>query len=255
MRHLEASEWHKPGVYRMSLLGFVACVLTIAMLSGTPRVLAQTANGTVSGHVVDPRGALVPGALVVLTEADTNVELRTTSSGEGLYTFVSVKPGNYTLKVSASGFSTVTIFRLMVAVQGSLSQNVVLEIGAQSQIVTVTAEEGDELVAQTSSELGTEIGQAQIHDLPLNGRNFTQLLTLTPGASPIMTSQAAGNGVGVNDQAVLGVPGSSFSLPALQGQITRENVYLLDGVVNTDFTNGVYVIPPIIDDLQEFKVQ
>jgi hypothetical protein len=140
-------------------------------------------------------------------------------------------------------------------VQASVLRDVVLQIGATSETVTVTAEEADAAVERASSELGTEIAQAQIHDLPLNGRNFTQLLTLTPGASPVMTSQAAGNGVGVNDQAVLGIPGSSFSLPALQGQITRENVYLLDGVTNTDFTNGVYVIPPIIDDLQEFKVQ
>ena len=144
---------------------------------------------------------------------------------------------------------------LTAVVQGSLLRDVVLEIGSSAETVTVTAEAADEIVERASSELGTEISQQQIHDLPLNGRNFTQLLTLTPGASPVMTSQAAGNGVGVNDQAVLGIPGSSFSLPALQGQITRENVYLLDGVVNTDFTNGVYVIPPIVDDLQEFKVQ
>jgi hypothetical protein len=89
--------------------------------------------------------------------------------------------------------------------------------------------------------------------LPLNGRNFTELLTLTPGASPISTSQS--NKVAVNDQGVLGVPSAQFSQPAIQGQINRENLYLLDGVVNTDFTNGVYVIPPIIDDMQEFKVQ
>jgi hypothetical protein len=59
----------------------------------------------------------------------------------------------------------------------------------------------------------------------------------------------------VNDQAVLSVPGAQFSLPAIQGQINRENIYLLDGAVNTDFRNGVYVIPPIIDDMQEFVVQ
>lgn len=255
MRNLEASEGLKPGAYLIRVLGLTACVLAVLTLSGTPRTLAQTANGTVSGHTVDPKGALVPDATVTLTETDTGIKQSTTSNGEGLYTFASVKPGNYRMNVSAPGFSTVTISGLTIAVQRSLSRDVVLKIGAASQVVTVTAAEADELVAQTSSELGTEIGETQIHDLPLNGRNFTQLLTLTPGASPIMTSQAAGNGVGVNDQAVLGVPGSSFSLPALQGQITRENIYLLDGVVNTDFTNGVYVIPPIIDDLQEFKVQ
>ena len=117
----------------------------------------------------------------------------------------------------------------------------------------MTEEAADEMVARTSSELGTEIGQQQIHALPLNGRNFTELLTLTPGASPISTSQS--NKVAVNDQGVLGVPSAQFSQPAIQGQINRENLYMLDGVVNTDFTNGVYVIPPIIDDMQEFKVQ
>jgi hypothetical protein len=172
-----------------------------------------------------------------------------------LYTFPSVKPGNYTITVGRVGFRTTTISGLTADVQASISRDVVLQIGATSETVTVTSEEADAAVERASSELGTEIAQAQIHDLPLNGRNFTQLLTLTPGASPVMTSQAANNGVGVNDQAVLSIPGSEFSLPALQGQITRENVYLLDGVTNTDFTNGVYVIPPIIDDLQELKVQ
>ncbi|MFZ2021237.1 MAG: carboxypeptidase-like regulatory domain-containing protein [Terracidiphilus sp.] len=255
MKLSEASDSNNSRSFRCNVAALFVGILAIAMLLGAPRAFAQTANGIVSGHVIDPRGALIPGAAVTLTETDTNVEMSTSSNSEGLYTFASVKPGNYRMKVSASGFSTVTISGLTIAVQGSLSRDVALEIGTQAQIVTVTAEEADAMVAQTSSELGTEIAQAQIHDLPLNGRNFTQLLTLTPGASPVMTSQAAGNGVYVDDQGVLGVPGSTFELPAMQGQITRENLYLLDGVVNTDFTNGVYVIPPIIDDLQEFKVQ
>jgi hypothetical protein len=216
---------------------------------------AQTANANISGHITDSTSALISDATVTLTNADTHIAMSAKSNTEGLYTFPSVKPGSYTMTVSRAGFRTTTISGLAADVQASISRDVVLEIGATSETVTVTAEEADAAVERASSELGTEIAQAQIHDLPLNGRNFTQLLTLTPGASPVMTSQAAGNGVGVNDQAVLGVPGSSFSLPALQGQITRENVYLLDGVMNTDFTNGVYVIPPIIDDLQEFKVQ
>ena len=233
----------------------LAPLLLTVLIGGTRTAGAQTANANISGHITDSTGALVSGATVTLTESDTRIAIRATSNGEGLYTFPSVKPGNYDMTVSRPGFHTITISGLTAGVQGSISRDVALEIGTASETVTVTAGEADELVERTSSELGTEISERQIHDLPLNGRNFTQLLTLTPGASPVMTSQAAGNGVGVNDQAVLGVPGSSFSLPALQGQITRENVYLLDGVPNTDFTNGVYVIPPIIDDLQEFKVQ
>ena len=233
---------------------FVLLLLTLGFC-GAKTGRAQTANAIVSGHITDSTGALISGATVILTESATHIAMNATSNAEGLYTFPSVKPGNYSLSVSRAGFETTMISGLTAVVQGSLLRDVVLEIGSSAETVTVTAEAADEIVERASSELGTEISQQQIHDLPLNGRNFTQLLTLTPGASPVMTSQAAGNGVGVNDQAVLGIPGSSFSLPALQGQITRENVYLLDGVVNTDFTNGVYVIPPIVDDLQEFKVQ
>jgi hypothetical protein len=206
-----------------------------------------------SGHITDTTSAVIPDATVTLTETDTHVAMKATSNSEGLYTFPSVKPGNYTMTITRAGFRTTTIAGLVAAVQSSISRDVVLQIGAASETVTVTAQEADAAVERASSELGTEISETQIHDLPLNGRNFTQLLTLTPGASPVMTSQASG--VGVNDQAVLSLPGSSFSLPAIQGQITRENVYLLDGVTNTDYTNGVYVIPPIIDDLQEMKVQ
>jgi hypothetical protein len=214
---------------------------------------AQTANAALSGRITDSAGALISGAAVILTESDTRITARTTSNGEGLYNFPSVKPGNYGMSVSASGFRTTTITGLTADVQGSLSRDVVLEVGAATQTVTVTEEAADAIVARTSSELGTQIGQQQILDLPLNGRNFTELLTLTPGASPISTSQS--NKVAVNDQGVLGVPSAQFSQPAIQGQINRENLYMLDGVVNTDFTNGVYVIPPIIDDMQEFKVQ
>jgi hypothetical protein len=212
---------------------------------------ALTANAVVSGHITDSTGAVIPGAMVTLTESDTRVAAKAMSNNEGLYIFPSVKPGNYAMTVSASGFNNTTITSLAAGVQASLALDVVLRIGAATQTVTVTDQATD--VAGTSSELGTQIGEHQIHDLPLNGRNFTELLTLTPGASPISTSQS--NKVAVNDQGVLGVPSAQFSQPAIQGQINRENLYLLDGVVNTDFTNGVYVIPPIIDDMQEFKVQ
>jgi hypothetical protein len=199
---------------------------------------AQTANAAISGHITDSTGALVASATVTLTESDTRIATKTTSNGEGLYTLPSVKPGNYSMSVSGNGFRTTTIAGLTAGVQGSISRDVVLQVGAANQTVNVTEEAADEMVAQTSAELGTEIGQKQIHDLPLNGRNFTELLTLTPGASPISTSQS--NKVAVNDQGVLGVPSAQFSQPAIQGQINRENLYMLDGVVNTDFTNGVY---------------
>lgn len=186
-----------------------------------------------------------------MTETETGIAQKATSNGEGLYTFPSLKPGTYFMVASHEGFTTTTIRGLVLTVQESLSRDIKLSIGAAGQTVTVNAEATD--VENTTSELGTVIGQKQIHELPLNGRNFTQLLTLTPGATPISTSQSSG--VGVNDLAVLGVPTASTAQPSIQGQTSRSNLYLLDGVVNTEMTGGVYVIPPIIDTMQRFKVQ
>jgi hypothetical protein len=84
-----------------------------------------------------------------------------------------------------------------------------------------------------------------------DGRNFTQLLTLTPGATPVSTSQS--NQVAVNDLGVLGVPTASFAQPSIQGQYNRTNLYLLDGVGNTELGTSTYIIPPIIDSMQHWR--
>ena len=89
-----------------------------------------------------------------------------------------------------------------------------------------------------------------MQDLPLNGRNFTQLLTLTPGASPISVAQNSGGGGGFAGNAV-----GSFSFPALNGQRNRSNMFLMDGVVDLGSFIGNYNVSPIIDTVQEFKVQ
>lgn len=228
-------------------------LLTAFGAYGPITIQAQTANASLSGHVSDSTGALVAGATVALTEADTHVRHTTTSNSAGLYTFPSVKPGTYSMSVSRSGFRTTTVTGLVLNVQDNLSRDIVLQVGSSSQTVHVSAQSVDEDIQRTTSELGTVIGDEQITELPLNGRNFTQLLTLTPGATPVSTSQSAG--VGINDLAVLGVPTANVAQPSIQGQTNRSNLYLLDGVVNTEFTGGVYVIPPIIDAMQEFKVQ
>jgi outer membrane receptor protein involved in Fe transport len=217
------------------------------------RSQAQSANASVSGHVTDSTGALIADATVVLIETETHISETAKSNSDGLYIFPSVKPGSYGMSVSRTGFQTTTVAGLLLNVQQHLSRDITLEIGSSQQTVNVNAHSADQDIQRTTSELGTVIGDKQISELPLNGRNFTQLLTLTPGATPISTAQSAG--VGINDLAVLGVPTANVAQPSIQGQTNRSNLYLLDGVVNTEFTGGVYVIPPIIDTMQEFKVQ
>ena len=113
-----------------------------------------------------------------------------------------------------------------------------------------------ELIDTTSATLGSVVETRTVDDLPLNGRSFTSLLTLAPGINPTNYSQNSGAGstYGTNQNAV-GIPGAAFVYPSAQGQWNRENIYYLDGVINTGGLSSTYDVPPIIDAIQEFKIQ
>jgi hypothetical protein len=193
----------------------------------------------------------LPGQTVVLRSSSTNLESETRSNSSGFYTFVNVQPGAYVLSVESPGFKTSRLSEFTVGVNQTVTRDVALSLGQVSESVDVTAEPG--MVQQSSAELGTVISENAVHDLPLNGRNFTQLLTLTPGATPISTSQGAQ--LGVDDGSTVGIPGSSFANPSLEGQFNRSVLYYLDGIINTDLRTTTYTILPNIDLIQEFKVQ
>jgi len=173
---------------RLSSLLCLLVVATIVLLA--PRAQAQTTMASVSGHVADQSGGAVPGADVQITNADTHIGVSAKTNADGIYVIPSLKPGNYVMKVSKAGFRTVTIANMTLNVQENLSRDFALQVGSTTESITVTAEAGAELIQNTSSDLGTVINQKAIHELPLNGRSFSQLLTLTPGATPISTSQS-----------------------------------------------------------------
>src|SRR5216683_5106892 len=241
----------RPGFRGYFVLLVVLGIFLVGLAS--QRAIAQTEKASVSGRVTDQSNAAVPDAEVQIKNTDTGVATIVKTNGEGLYALPSLNPGNYLMTVNKMGFRTVSVTGMTLNVQENLSRNFTLQVGSTAESVTVTAESGADLIQTTSSNLGTVINQKAIHELPLSGRNFSQLLTLTPGATPISTSQSSG--VGVNDLAMLGVPTASVAQPAIQGQFNRSNLYLLDGTVNTELTTSAYIVPPIIDAMQEFKVQ
>src|SRR5215218_5524504 len=210
---------------------------------------AQTATGGVNGTVTDQNGAVVPGAAVTLVNKATNIETRVAAGEGGYYTVVNVSPGTYVLRVEAAGFSAVQTSPFDVGVSQTLTQNVALTVGAVTQTVEVIA--GGELIQASSTELGTVIPEKAIEDLPLNGRNFTQLLTLTPGVTPVSTSQNRNVG-GVEGN--VGIPGSGFADPSFHGQPNRSKLYFFDGIINTNVRGPTYIVIPNIDLVQEFKV-
>src|SRR3954468_10440091 len=210
--------------------------------------LAQTRGGEANGTVIDSSGAVVPGASVTFTNQATNIQNTATSNNNGYFVFVNVQSGPYKLKVEKSGFKAVES-SFQVAVNQAVTQNMTLDVGSASTTIEVTAQAP--VLDSTTSSLGTVIEEKTIQSLPLNGRNFTQLLTLTPGVTPVSTSQNKSIG-GVEGN--VGIPGSGFSDPSFHGQENRSKLYFYDGIINTNIRGPTYIVIPNIDMIQEFKV-
>jgi TonB dependent receptor/Carboxypeptidase regulatory-like domain len=233
-----------------SLKTAIALIL-LALIAPASVVWAQAATGEVNGTVSDETGSLVPGATVRLINQATQVGSQTVTNARGHFVFVNVKPATYVLSIELEGFKKVQTAPFDLGVNQAVTQAMKLSLGSVSETVEVAGEA--EMLQQSSSELGTVITAKAVHELPLNGRNFTQLLTLTPGATPVSTAQ--GSGVGFQDAGISAIPGSAFSKPALHGQQNRSTLYFLDGIINTDLRGPVYGFLPIVDLTDEFKVQ
>ena len=122
-------------------------------------------------------------------------------------------------------------------------------MGTVAQSINVSTK-GD-LLQSSTAELGTVVTEKFVSSLPLNGRNFTELLTLSAGASPLNDSQGGDPVSGNNSPFIYN---SGFTFSGINGQSNRSNAYLMDGIANTDDTLGNYLVPPIIDAIAEFKV-
>jgi Outer membrane receptor proteins, mostly Fe transport len=224
-----------------------AALLTGMLLLFAVGAVAQVSTASITGTVTDPAGAVIPGAQIVLTNVATNVELRTQTNETGLYRFQNVTIGRYTLSASAEGFGTRRLEPFNLQVGQLATMDFVLTVGAVSETVTVAAAAAQ--VQSSSAELGTVIEQKQVVDLPLNGRSFTQMLLLQPGVN------VAGISGSQSLSYTRGLVGQTVYNPSVNGQNNRANMYLLDGIVNIETFGNAYAIPPIVDAIEEFKVQ
>jgi hypothetical protein len=224
-------------------------VLTATLLNASA-LRAQTSAGEVNGTISDRSGGTVAAAKVTLTNQATQVTDQAQANSNGYFVFINVRPGSYVLSVGGSGFKTSRV-PFQIAVNQTLTQNLTLDVGAVNETVTVTAEAP--LLQPSTTNLGTVIAEQAVKQLPLNGRNFTQLMILTPGANPVSTAQ--GSSISTTDAGITGIPGTQFFKPSLHGQQNRSVLYYMDGIINTDFRGSVYGVLPIIDTVEEFKVQ
>src|SRR3984885_6294622 len=139
---------------------------------------AQLSTATITGVVRDASGGVVVGAGLVLRNVDTSVERRAQSNTSGDYTFTNVLPGLYVMEASAAGFKTNRVTQFKLEVSQTATIDVSLEVGAMEQSVSVQVEAA--AVEAATAELGAVVSTKEVNDLPLNGRTFTPLLSLTP---------------------------------------------------------------------------
>jgi hypothetical protein len=232
------------GRTRIALCGAILLLFIASVIAP-----AQISTGSLNGTVSDSSGAVINGAAVTLTNSDTGVQRTTQTTQTGRYSLTEVPPGHYSLKVEKGGFRADNRSGIILTVNQTLTFDEVLVPGLQTQTVTVNSDAA--VIDASTAANGTAITTKQVQDLPLNGRNFTQLLTLTPGAVAVNVDQNASN----SPSSFLGTRIGTLVFPAINGQGNRSNLFAVDGLIDQGVMGANYAVAPILDDIQEFKVQ
>lgn len=227
---------------------FIAIGLAVMVWCGSVPVPAVAqAVGAITGVVVDQSGAVVPGVTIEATNTATNQTRTAVTGADGYFSVLQLAPGPYTVRATLSGFKTVVREGIRVTVETTSRVDLQMAVGALEEAVTVT---GDAPLIETrSATLGTVIDEKKIVELPLNGRNFTQLGPLLPGV--VAPPPALGGASGDATPGGFGATTAGFSVNGMRNQ---SNNFLLDGASNNDTFNTGFVLRPPPDAIQEFKI-
>ena len=230
-------------------------IMLVCMMLASVTAFAQLESGAVNGTVTDRSGAFVAGAKVTITDVGTNVSQNAISSDHGAFHFAPLKPAQYRLSVMANGFKESVVPDVELHTQDSLNENIVLEIGAASDQVSVSA---DSEQIETSAAVATTVDRKFVENMPLNGRSFQALIALTPGNVTAKTYYTNSGQFSVNGQRTdanyFSIDGVSANIGITQGN----NVYLGaagGGAAQATSNNGGYNNLVSVDAMQEYKVQ
>jgi len=227
---------------RKALLVAVLC----SVFSLCPLLYSQ-ANGSFSGTVTDKTGSVIAGATVKISSQGTGLTRETKTDGSGHYAVPLLPVALYTIRVESQGFRTTEQKEVRLQVNEQIEINFTLNPASVTSTVEVSATEV--AVETTNPSLGQVITEQQVAQLPLNGRDFVQLASLTPGATQETNPNSFFTGGADSEVAARG----SFSL-SVGGSRPNSTDWLLDGVDNNELTAGGIGIFSSIDDIQEFKV-
>ncbi|HKP71963.1 MAG TPA: carboxypeptidase-like regulatory domain-containing protein, partial [Pyrinomonadaceae bacterium] len=217
---------HPQRIFRSVL---VAALLLASCAAGA---YAQDITARISGQITDAAGAIVPNAQATLTNTTTGETREAQADDSGNYTFALIQPGTYDLSVKVQGFKEYLSKGLELSVNDRKTINIALEAGAVTETVTVT---GEAPLIQTTATVGDVVENRRVVELPLNNRNFMQLLTLVPGVTSSGTSEI---GIGLTNTVDFSING------------TRRNSinFLVDGVTNSDVGSNITLLSvPTVD--------
>src|SRR6266404_5075424 len=230
------------GVWRSVFASVLLVCLVVLLSSSAPAALAQDVKGSVRGTVTDEQGAAVTGAEVTISDSSTGFSRSTTTGSDGVYNFPDLPLGTFNIRVTHSGFKTSEQVGITVHASDSLVFNIALKLGSVSEQITVEASAIQ--VETTNGELAGLINGEQVAELPLNGRNYMQLVLSVPGV-------AAGEGFSSLGKGLKG--GSDLSI---SGGAVDANLWLVDGAHNNDVgSNRTILVFPSVDAIDEFKIE
>ena len=223
-----------------AMRGAAICLMLLGLLLfQAPRALrGQTSFGSILGTVTDPSKAAIPGAGVTVTNENTGVSRAVETGAGGSYRVPSLLPGIYSVKAEHEGFQATEVKGVELQVNRAVTVNVVLEVGAVTETVSVVATAP--LLDTADATVGTVVNNESVVSLPLNGRSFTDLILLVPGSVPVSTTVFAVAG------------GHQFSV---NGNSRDWNNFTLDGIQNNNLFFTSFASEPSIDAIQEFRVQ
>ncbi|WP_263409448.1 TonB-dependent receptor [Terriglobus tenax] len=215
----------------------------MVMLAG-PRMIAQDTTATILGTVTDPSGANVSNADVSVTNTQTNITVSVKTTDSGAYTVPNLIPGTYNVSIKLQGFQTVSIPNVTVAAGDRRRADAALVVGAVNETVEIST--AAPVLQTDASSVGSNVTDRAVQDLPLNGRNFINLVQVMPGAT-----EGAPNSINSGNRPDDRRQSSSISI---NGQSEVLNDQLVDGLDNNERVIGTIGVRPSIDSIQEVRI-
>lgn len=211
---------------------FTAFVFALGLFYARSAQAQTAASSTIVGTITDQSNASIPGASIKITNVATGISLATTANSSGQYTFPTVTPGTYTVTVIKSGFKNATVQHLVIDIARSYTVNVIMQVGAVSQSVTVEAGASVQLETTTAAVGGT-VNTMEMESLPTLNHQATELITIQPSVSP-------------------GTETFPTPQPRFSGAIDDQNTYTLDGIdISDDLVGDGTWVPVNIDSVEE----